>query len=211
MLDMVWDTPLILPSKVSENLPRKFILIHITQSQKMSSISTVLISYAKRLKTDYWINFSFMKYNYQHSSNLTLPVIIANRQIWVKSYNLFPVIVNAASSFGNFFPSNLTQTKKFCRMGWRMDTNHMREIFIPRFFPTGIYLLKVNNRNRTSCEICSKLTIKTPERRRQIFRKMNMCVSGGKKYFFGKFDGVVLVLFLLTLNIFHTLFLYFYC
>ena len=30
----------------------------------------------------------------------------------------------------------------------------------------GIYLLKVNNRNtRTRCEICSKLTIRTPERR----------------------------------------------
>ena len=33
-------------------------------------------------------------------------------------------------------------------------------------FPVGIYLLKINNRNtRTRCEICSKLTIKTPERR----------------------------------------------
>ena len=32
-------------------------------------------------------------------------------------------------------------------------------------FPVGIYLLKVNNRNtRTSCEICSKLTIKIPYR-----------------------------------------------
>ena len=32
--------------------------------------------------------------------------------------------------------------------------------------PAGIYLLNVNNRNtRTRCEICSKLTIKTPERR----------------------------------------------
>ena len=30
--------------------------------------------------------------------------------------------------------------------------------------PAGIYLLKVNNRNRTRCEICSKLAIKTPER-----------------------------------------------
>ena len=31
--------------------------------------------------------------------------------------------------------------------------------------PTGIYLLKVNNRNsRLSYEICSKLTMKTPER-----------------------------------------------
>ena len=33
-------------------------------------------------------------------------------------------------------------------------------------YPVGIYLLKVNNRNpRKRCEICSKLTIKTPERR----------------------------------------------
>ena len=32
----------------------------------------------------------------------------------------------------------------------------------------GIYLLKVNNRNtRTRCETCSKLTIKTPERRQR--------------------------------------------
>ena len=32
--------------------------------------------------------------------------------------------------------------------------------------PAGNYIFKVNNRNtRTRCEICSKLTIKTPERR----------------------------------------------
>ena len=49
-------------------------------------------------------------------------------------------------------------------------------------FPAGIYLLKVNNRNtRTDCEICPKLTIKTP-------------VNG---------VGVVLGSLLLTLNIFH--------
>ena len=34
------------------------------------------------------------------------------------------------------------------------------------YIPAGIYLFKVNNRNtRTRCKICSKLTIKTPERR----------------------------------------------
>ena len=34
-----------------------------------------------------------------------------------------------------------------------------------RIDPAGIYLLKVNQRNtKTRCEICSKLTIKTPER-----------------------------------------------
>ena len=33
-------------------------------------------------------------------------------------------------------------------------------------FPVGIYMFKINNRNtRRRCEICSKLTIKTPERR----------------------------------------------
>ena len=32
--------------------------------------------------------------------------------------------------------------------------------------PAGSYMFKVNNRNtRTRCEVCSKLTIKTPERR----------------------------------------------
>ena len=34
--------------------------------------------------------------------------------------------------------------------------------------PENNYLFKVNNRNiRKRCEICSKLTIKTPERRQQ--------------------------------------------
>ena len=33
-------------------------------------------------------------------------------------------------------------------------------------FPAGNYMFKVNNRNtRARCEICLKLTIKTPERR----------------------------------------------
>ena len=40
---------------------------------------------------------------------------------------------------------------------------HFHKIFI--CFPAGSYMLKVNNRKtRTRCEICSKLTIKTPER-----------------------------------------------
>ena len=38
--------------------------------------------------------------------------------------------------------------------------------YICSYIPAGNYMFKVNNRNtRTSCEICSKLTIKTPERR----------------------------------------------
>ena len=44
----------------------------------------------------------------------------------------------------------------------RHDINSPRS----RHIPAGNYIFKVNNRNtRTRCEICSKLTIKTPERR----------------------------------------------
>ena len=43
------------------------------------------------------------------------------------------------------------------------------QILEPKFLrlnPAGNCMFKVNNRNtRTRCEICSKLTIKTPERR----------------------------------------------
>ena len=53
---------------------------------------------------------------------------------------------------------------KLLLLNWR-HTNKC-SIYSARFNPVGIYLLKVNNRNtRTRCEICSKLTIKTPERR----------------------------------------------
>ena len=44
-------------------------------------------------------------------------------------------------------------------------------------YSAGIYLLKVSNRNtRTRCEICSKLKIKTPERR-QWLRSGVFCVN----------------------------------
>ena len=37
-------------------------------------------------------------------------------------------------------------------------------------YPAKSYLLKVNNKNnRKKCEICSKLIIKTPERRSVVF------------------------------------------
>ena len=36
----------------------------------------------------------------------------------------------------------------------------------PKSFPADIYLFKANNGNtEAKCEVCSKLTIKTPERR----------------------------------------------
>ena len=60
--------------------------------------------------------------------------------------------------------------------------------------PAGIYLLKVNNTNtRARCGTCSKLTIKTPERRQ-------WCRSGLFIVNFEHISHLVLVLLLLTLN-----------
>ena len=60
--------------------------------------------------------------------------------------------------------------------------------------PAGIYFLKVNNRNtRTRCEICSKLTTKTPERR-QLRRSGVFIVN------FEHISHLVLPFLLLTLH-----------
>ena len=46
---------------------------------------------------------------------------------------------------------------------------HRRVLFFENS-PADIYMFKVKNKNtRARCEICSKLTIKTPERRRRRF------------------------------------------
>ena len=62
------------------------------------------------------------------------------------------------------------------------------------YIPAGIYLLKVNNRNtRTRCEICSKLTIETPERRQG--RRSGVFIVN-----FEQISRLVLVFLLLTLK-----------
>ena len=58
----------------------------------------------------------------------------------------------------------------------------------------GIYLPKVNNRNtKTKCEMCSKLTIKTPERPQR--RSSGVFIVN-----FEHISYFVLVFLLLTLN-----------
>ena len=48
----------------------------------------------------------------------------------------------------------------------RLISKRLSNIYLGKSYPAGNYMFKVNNRNtRTRCEICSKLTIKTPERR----------------------------------------------
>ena len=65
---------------------------------------------------------------------------------------------------------------------------------IPFTIPAGNYMFKVNNRNtRTRCEICSKLTIKIPERCH--WRRSGILIAN-----FGHILHLVLVFLLLTLN-----------
>ena len=68
------------------------------------------------------------------------------------------------------------------------------QLFALPLIPTGIYLCKVNNRNtRTRCEICSKLTIKIPERRQ--WRRSGIFIVN-----FEHIPHLVLVFLLLTLS-----------
>ena len=62
------------------------------------------------------------------------------------------------------------------------------------FNPAGNYMFKANNRNtRARCEICSKLTIKTPERRQWLLSDV-FVVN------FEHISHLVLVILLLTLS-----------
>ena len=61
-------------------------------------------------------------------------------------------------------------------------------------FPAGNYMFKFNNRNtRTRCEICLKLTIKTPERRQ--WRRSGVFIVN-----FERISHLFLVFLLLTLS-----------
>ena len=61
-------------------------------------------------------------------------------------------------------------------------------------FPAGNYMFKVNNGNaRTRCEIYSKLTIKTPERRH--WRRSGVFIVN-----FEYISHLILMFLLLTLN-----------
>ena len=71
---------------------------------------------------------------------------------------------------------------------------HVKSFLSHSIHPVGIYLLKVNNRNtKTRCEICSKLTTKTPER-------CHWCRSSVFIVNFGHISHFVLEFLLLTLN-----------
>ena len=57
-------------------------------------------------------------------------------------------------------------TARYLKYVWPFLNIITERVKLKMLTPAGIYLLKVNNRaTRTRSEICSKLTIKIPERR----------------------------------------------
>ena len=70
----------------------------------------------------------------------------------ISKTNLIIVSINSYKQNKNFTILNFAKRKMI--------------LYSSTTIPAGNYMFKVNNRNtRTRCEICSKLTIKTPERR----------------------------------------------
>ena len=89
-----------------------------------------------------------------------------------------------------FFIQILTRT----RVGNR---NKLRLVTLT----ANIYLIKVNNRSsRKRCEICSKLTIKTPGRRHHTYLNILQFSSGVFIVNFEHISHLFLVSLLLTLN-----------
>ena len=74
-----------------------------------------------------------------------------------------------------------------------MDSNQ-DQIYIQTVYPAGNCMFKVNNRHtRTRSEICSKLTIKTPQRRQ--WRRSGVFIVN-----YEHISHLVLVFLLLTLS-----------
>ena len=103
--------------------------------------------------------------------------IVENSQVRKKNIRTNFIRFYISKKIQKFNLSNDSRSNKYPIENWGLEKPELITI------PAGNYMFKVNNRNtRTRCEICWKLTIKIPEA-----------------------TGVVLVSFLLTLNIFHTL------
>ena len=91
---------------------------------------------------------TFVENNYLHF-NLKITLARVRKVVVKLDFCWYVMILAIVASFFFLPESNLSSIYLFIR------------ISLNKCFPAGIYLLKVNSRStRTSCEICSKLTIK---------------------------------------------------
>ena len=107
----------------------------------------------------------------------------------LKSFNSFNLcLIKDVLIWNSWNVSQMNKSFEVLQRNKTFDVVHLLvlELWIN---PVGIYLLKVNNGNtRARCEICSQLTIKTPE-----------CRSGVFTVKFEHISHLVLVFLLLTL------------
>ena len=103
-------------------------------------------------------------------------------------------------------------SSKFREIALRIKTDALKKVNLFCWLPAGINMFKVNNRNtRTICEICSKLTIKTPERRQMEL--LVKTVNGWKSLTIYKKSSIWhrSGVFIVNFEQIHRLFWYFYC
>ena len=109
------------------------------------------------------------------------------------------VSISKSGSFKNTFAtitilSELSlRHKRFILLVQRSERSYFNELWQQDKYLGGNYMFKVNRNTRTRCEICPKLTTKTPERR-------HWCRSGVFIVNFEHISQLVLVFLLLTLR-----------
>ena len=99
-----------------------------------------------------------------------------------------------ATTMSLLFTLNKVSNSQKVHLPSTLNISILAGINLEKLTPTNIYLSKVNDKNtRKRCEICSKLTIKTPERRH--WRRSGVFIVN-----FEHISHLFLVFSLLTLN-----------
>ena len=152
-----------------------------------------------------WIRLEILKFNTRKTQKLWVPWKFVPAKI-----NTFEahVTINQFKVYYHFFGAFLARTNStFRKFKFRKISLYLLEDLYSRTkfskwisslhmskYPANIYMFQVNNRStRKKCEICSKLTIKAPERRQ--WRRSSVFIVN-----FGHISHLFLVSLLLTWN-----------
>ena len=123
------------------------------------------------METNYYLRFSIINFIEQIKYEFYAKVTHTRKIIFGQSWNpmkfrvFFPYQLCAHTKIKNVLLSELP-VYRYLPLKDRVYTESHAASGKKSNIPAGYYMFKVSNRNIKSwCEICSKLTIKTPERR----------------------------------------------
>ena len=121
------------------------------------------------LMTSFWCLYCQISTEFRNYSGIFIVDFEQVNSSWVTSIQqtilCFRVTIKLPDELFNMFKvmtksPGETKMRSFRCLYWELITHQ------PNQLPANIYLFKVNNKNtRKRCEICSQLTIKTPDRR----------------------------------------------